>query len=311
MRTFLRVLDLGSFTAASLDAGLAPGAASQIVKELEAHLGVSLLVRTTRSLRPTEEGTRYAARARLILADVAELEDEVGGAERQVRGQLRVQIPSGLSRMLAGPALVAFTQRYPALSVEVVSDSGLPDFQTRRLDAAIFIGELPERDVLRRSLGRVPLMVTAAPGYLDRRGRPATPGDLSAHDCIGILSGQSGQRLDWRFRRGGEDIHVPVPSALAFDSSEAAVAAAVAGGGLLQMITYLLAEEMRRGALVQVLDDWLYPGPEISLVTPRLARKPRKLRVFEAFLTETVRRYGRRWRIGTEPGITPSEEPAA
>ncbi|MCT8330469.1 LysR family transcriptional regulator [Albidovulum sediminis] len=309
MRTFLRVLDLGSFTAASLDAGLAAGAASQIVKELEAHLGVSLLVRTTRSLRPTEEGRQYAARARLILADVAELEDDIGGAERQVRGQLRVQVPPGLARMLAGPALVGFHRRNPDLTIEVVSDSGIPDFLGRRLDAAIFIGELPERDLLKRSLGSVPLVVSAAPAYLDRRGRPGTPADLARHDCIGILSGLTGRRLDWRFRRDGRDQFVPVPSALAFESSDAAVAAAVAGGGLVQMIAYLVDEDLRRGALVQVLADWLYTGPEIMLLTPRLSRKPRRLRVVETFLADTVRRYGRRWQIGEPPPFIPSAEP--
>lgn len=297
MRVFLRVAERGSLTAASEELGYARGAASAIVKELEAHLGVQLLERTTRRLRLTEEGARYAERAREILAEIENLEDEVGGAERAARGLLRVQIPPGLARRIVAPALGGFCAAYPEIELEIVSKNSLPDFVADRLDAAVFVGEVPESGLVARPVGRIPMITVAAPRYLEAQGVPAHPGALDGHRCIGILSSATGRTVDWRFRKGEETVAVRPRGPVAFEGSDAAVAAAVAGLGLLQLASYLVFDEVRAGTLVPVLADWRAPAVEARLVHPRHRLKPKKLRVFEEFLIGLNARAKRKWGV--------------
>ena len=139
MSIFRRVAERGSFSAASTDLGLARGAASAIVAQLEERLGVQLIERTTRSLRLTEDGKAYLERAITIIDEVQALEDEVGAAERQPRGRLRVQIPAGLARLVVAPALPDFFEAYPEVELEIISRNGVPDFIGERIDAAIVV----------------------------------------------------------------------------------------------------------------------------------------------------------------------------
>lgn len=297
MQVFLRVADRGSLTAASEELGYAKGAASAILKELERHLGVQLVERTTRSLRLTEDGRAYADRARRILDEVAMLEDDIGSAERAPRGLLRVQVPAGLARVVLAPALPRFAETFPEVELHVLSKNSLPDFVADRLDAAVYAGNVPDRDLIARPVGRLPLLTVAAPGYLAARGAPQTPADLAQHSAVAVLSSVTGALVPWRFRDGADSIdHVP-RGPLAFEGAEAAVAAAVRGAGILQVASYLLYDEVRTGRLVPVLSNYRPPAAELRILHPRHRLKPRKLRVFEDFLialNETIRR---KWRI--------------
>lgn len=312
MRLFLRVAELGSLTAASTDLGLARGAASAIVADLERYLGVQLLERTTRKIRLTEEGSRYIERARGILDDIADLEDEVGQAERRPHGLLRVQIPPGLTRIVVAPAMPGFIARYPDIEVQILSRSDLPDFVGLRLDAALVVGPMPELDVVSRSLGHLPALTVAAPAYLERRGLPQGPADIAGHSCIRTISTATGNPVGWRFRENGKDTRIMVPGPLAFESPEAAVAAARRGGGILQIGSYLVYDDIRAGTLVSVLDDYRPEGPTLQIVHPRHRRKPKRLKMFEDFLVELNQRFRTRWHIrdtqGPGPGraVTPS-----
>ncbi len=266
MRIFLRVAELGSLTAASEDMGYARGAASAVVKELEAYLGVQLLERTTRSLRLTEDGQHYAERARAILSDVTSLEEEIGAAERRARGLLRVQIPPGLARRIVAPALRRFFDAHPEVKVHVVSRNALPDFVGDRLDAAVYVGDLPDSAIVARLVGRIPSLTVASPAYLARAGQPEHPNDLSRHRTVAILSSATGQPVPLRFRRGAEALSVTPEGPVAFEGSDAAVAAAVTGLGIVQLASYLVYDEVRSGALVPVLSDWRAPGADARLL---------------------------------------------
>ena len=313
MRVFLRVTELGSLTAASTDLGLARGAASAIVADLERYLGVQLLERTTRKIRLTEEGRQYVDRARGILADIAELEDEIGQSERRPHGLLRVQIPPGLTRIVVAPALPRFLADYPQIEVQILSRSDLPDFVGLRLDAALVVGPMPELDVVARPLGHLPAMTVASPAYLERRGTPRVPADLAAHDCVRTISTVTGSPVVWRFREGDRDVRVGLPGPLAFESPEAAVAAVRSGAGILQIGSYLVYDDIRAGRLVSVLDDFRPEGPTLQIVHPRHRRKPRRLKVFEDFLADLNLQVRARWNIrdSQSPGpgrrVTPSE----
>jgi LysR family transcriptional regulator for bpeEF and oprC len=297
MRVFLRVAELGSLTAASEDLGYARGAASAVVKDLEAYLGVQLLERTTRNLRLTEDGQHYAERARAILSDVTSLEDEIGAAERQARGLLRVQIPPGLARRIVAPALRRFFDAHPEVSVHIVSRNVMPDFVGDRLDAAVYVGDLPDSAIVARLVGRIPSMTVAAPSYLARAGTPDHPAELAHHRTIAILSSSSGQPVPMRFRRGAEVLSVTPEGPVAFEGSDAAVAAAVTGLGIVQLASYLVYDEVKSGALLPILSDWRAPGADARLLHPPHRFKPKKLRVFEEFLVDLNQHFRRKWNI--------------
>lgn len=289
MHLFQRVAELGSYAKASHELGLSSSVASTAIQELEAHLGVQLLRRTTRSVRPTEEGARYLERVRVILSELGELEDELKDAGRKVVGHLRLQTPVGFAHQIVARRLPAFLDAYPGLSIEILARNGLPDFTSESLDGAVFIGEVPDRDVVARPLGRSPFVFCAAPAYLARHGTPLTPEDLHRHHTISIRSSTTGAPLPWRFFQDGETQFLHLASRAVFEASEPAVEMAASGGGVLQMIRYLVAQDIAAGRLVPVLEDWLYPGADIVFVYPRHSRRPRRLRVLEDFVVDCYR----------------------
>lgn len=296
MRLFQRVAELGSYAKASTELGLSPSVTSTVIRDLEAHLGVQLLRRTTRSVKPTDEGSRYLERIRVILSEIDELEDEVKDAGRKVAGHLRLQVPVGFAHQFVAPRLAGFLDAHPRLTIELLARNGLPDFVGEALDGAVFIGEIPDRNVVARFLGRSPFVTCAAPGYLAKHGIPPTPEDLHGHHTIGVRSSTTGAALPFRFKRDGEVSHVQLNCRAVFEASEPAVEMASSGGGVLQMIEYLVASDLATGRLVQVLEDWLYPGADVVFVYPRHTRRPRRLRVLESFVLDCFRAAAR---IGT------------
>lgn len=297
MKVFQRVAERGSLSAASLDLGLSRGGASAIVTELEKYLGVQLIERTTRSLRLTEDGVYYLEKARAITEAVANLEDEVGSAERQPRGRLRVQIPAGLAALALAPAVADFLTAYPQVDLEILSRDGVPDFVGDQIDAAVLIGALPALDIVARPLGRIPLMTVASPDYLERQGIPVSIADLAQHCCIPIISSVSGRTVPWRFRIDGEETSVPVHGRVAFETAAAAVIAARRGVGILQLASYLVYKNIRSGQLVAVLEDIRPGSSEMFLAHPRHRLKPKKLKVFEQFLIELNPRTREKWGV--------------
>jgi len=297
MRIFVRVAERGSLSAASVDLGLARGAASAIMSDLERYLGVQLLERSTRSLRLTDDGRHYLERARSILADVESLEDEVGGAERQPRGRLRVQIPTGLTRLVVAPALPRFMATFPEIELEILSRNNTPDFVADEIDAAVVVGPVPVLDIVARPVGRIPHITVASPSYLQSHKAPASIEDLEEHRCIPILSTATGHSVPWRFRVEGRDIDYPCRGPLAFESAEAAVTAAARGAGILQLASYLVYDEVRSGRLVPVLEAIRPQAVRLSVVHKKHRLKPRKLRVFEEFLIDLDAATRRKWGV--------------
>jgi LysR family transcriptional regulator for bpeEF and oprC len=282
MTVFVRVAERGSFAGASADLGLSHGTASAVVKEIEAALGVELIRRTTRRMALTDAGLEYLSRARRILDEVEELDESVSERGR-VAGRLTVQAPVAFSRLVLAPSLGGLMARHPALRLSVISRDRLPDMIAESIDCLIYVGPLPDSALVARSLGRFPLIAAAAPDYLARRGAPEAPDDLEAHDLIDVTSATSGRPLPWRFRIAGRTVLRPAASArLAFESSEAAVAAAIAGAGIVQNISYVLRGPIEAGLLVPVLGAWRDPGSEMHLVTRRYLTVPARVKLFGA-----------------------------
>lgn len=297
MRVFLRVAELGSLTAASADLGYSHGMASAILRDLETYLGVRLLERTTRATRLTEEGVLYAERARAILAEIEALEDEVGAAERKPRGRLRVQIPPGLLRLVVAPELPRLFEAHPEVTLDLTSRNMIPDFVGDRLDAAVYVGDLPDSTLVSRTVGHIPLITLAAQDYLERCGTPVTPEDLARHDTIGVMAAATGRASPWSFRKGDQTRRFIPKGRLAVEEVGAAVTAAAGGLGIVQLASYQVYNEVRSGKLVQVLEDWRPDAFEVRLLMPSGRLRPRKLRVFEDFLIDTGKRFRERWRV--------------
>lgn len=288
MQVFVRVAERGSFVGAAADLGLSHGMASAVVKEIEAGLGTELIRRTTRRMALTEEGLVYLARARRILEEVEDL-DEALSTRGAVRGQLTVQAPVAFSRLVLAPSLGGFLRDHPGLRLSLVSRDRLPDMVADNIDALLYVGPLPDSALAVRTLGRFPLIAAAAPDYLAARGEPATPDDLAGHDLIDIVSATTGRPLPWQFSENGKTRLRPAHARLAFESSEAAVAAAISGAGIVQNISYVLAPHLAAGRLVPVLGAWRDPGSEMHLVTRRYSSPPARLRVFSDHVQKLVR----------------------
>lgn len=289
MQVFVRVAERGSFSAAAADLGLSHGMASAVVKETEAALGVELIRRTTRRMALTDEGMAYLAHARRILDEVAEMDEAMRDRGGRVAGRLAVQAPVAFARLLLAPSLGGFLERYPLLRLALLSRDRLPDMVAENIDVLVYVGPLPDSGQTVRTLGRFPLVTAATPAYLARHGMPAHPDELDAHRVIDIVSATQGRSLPWQFVVDGARVLRPVSSALSFESSEAAIAAAVSGAGIVQNISYALSGLLASGALVPVLAGYRDPGPEMHLVTRRYVTVPARVRAFAAHVQGLVR----------------------
>lgn len=289
IRTFIRVVERGSFSLAASDLGLSHGMASSMVKQLEARLGVELIRRTTRRMALTEEGMQYLETARRLVQELDDVEEEISRSGKAARGSLVVQAPSAFSRLLLAPSLGEFLSRHDELSFSLLSRDKLPDLIAEQIDMLIYTGELPDSSLVSRALSRFPIITVAAPSYLERNGIPETPDDLERHDLISIISATNGRPLDWWFSKSSKSILRSYRARLSFENSETAIAAAVNGVGICQNISYAVSAHIATGTLVPILNDWRPDGPVVKLVTRAYARVPARLRLFGAYLEEVVR----------------------
>lgn len=289
MRTLVRVAERGSFTRAAADLGLSHGMASAIVKALEDDLGVELIRRTTRRMALTPEGAAYVARARAIVEEVDALDDEMTGRQRERAVSLTLQVPIAFGRLVLAPALAPFLAENPGVDLRVLSRDRFPDMIAEGVDMLVYVGPIPDSGFVARRLGRFPILTAAAPDYLARRGSPASVDDLAAHDLVNVQSATSGRPLAWRFETAEGLRLVDQSARLSFESSEAAVAAAIGGAGVVQNIAYVLERPLAEGRLVRLLADQTDPGPDLSLVMRRWRRPPEAVRRILSFLRRLVR----------------------
>lgn len=291
MRVFVRVAERGGFGAAAADLGLSRGMASAVIKEVEARLGVELIRRTTRRMALTQDGLAYLERARAILDEVEALHERMAGTRERVEGRVTLQVPTAFSRLILAPSMGGFLDRYPGLQMVVHAQDRFPDMVAEGIDVLLYVapGPLADSGLVARSLGRFPLLAVATPEYLAAHGVPKTPEDLAGHRLIDIHSATTGRTLQWQFDLGGRQMLRPATGAVTFDSSEAAVAAALGGAGILMNISYALAEHVAAGRLVRVLREFQDPGPMLFVVTRRHARLPARLTATIEHLTRLTR----------------------
>lgn len=256
---FLAVLEHKSFSKAARQLQLSPPRVSEMVRQLEERLGVRLVERTTRSVAPTIAGERLMARLKPVLDDYRAALGVVDDFRDKPAGALRLTVAPPAVDATLMTTLTRFLVAYPEISLEISSDSALTDIVSGRFDAGIRPAHRLERDMIAvRVSNPLAMVVVAAPSYLARRGRPARPQDLAAHECIRIRLG-SDVILGWRLRIGRRTVEVAVDGQLVVNDAPMGVDAAVAGAGLLQFSRTALSRELGDGRLVTVLDDFQAP----------------------------------------------------
>ncbi|AWN53579.1 LysR family transcriptional regulator [Methylobacterium sp. 17Sr1-1] len=276
MQIFVRVAATGSLSAAARVLGLSQSGVTKHVAALEDRLGARLLHRTTRRLTLTEAGRHYLEACERILAEIDEAEAAAGAETAEPRGTLRLNVPVSFGVLHVAPALAAFGQAHPSLTVELGLNDRPVDLIEEGWDLALRIGHLRDSSLVARSLAPCRMQVCAAPSYLAAHGRPRRPEDLGGHNCLGYTLASSD---GWRFESGT----VAVSGSLRASNGAALVAAAAAGLGVIYQPTFLVAEALRRGSLV-ALGLGAIPSLPIHAVMPSRRRPPAKVRALVEFV---------------------------
>jgi DNA-binding transcriptional LysR family regulator len=297
--TFVKVVERGSFARAAERLGLSTSAVSRQIADLEQHLDVRLLNRTTRRLSLTEAGQAYHERCVQLLADLDEAEASVRAATIVPKGTLRLTCGVTFGERYLAPAIVEFAALNPQLSFDLDLSDRVVDLVDEGFDLAVRIGALGQQALVARRIGWTQLVCSAAPGYLERRGAPQSPDDLSAHDCLAYTYVATPNA--WSFELpDGERRSVRVPVRHRANNGRMLVALAVAGLGITMEPDFIVAPEIRSGALVRVLPRFPGPSAPIAAVYPSRRHLSAKVRAFVDFLA-TRCAVGGEWSLQAPP----------
>jgi DNA-binding transcriptional LysR family regulator len=283
--TFLAVAEHHSFSAAAVRLGVSPSAVSQSIRALEHRLGVVLFNRTTRSVSLTEIGTQYLERIGPSLRDLLAASEEVGDADREPCGLLRLNVPRAAYMIALQPILREFLDTYPKINVELALDNRLVDIVGGGFDAGIRFGDLVEKDMIAVRIGPpITAFIIASPEYIERHGSPGHPRDLLQHACICFRHVTTGQIERWDFARGDDKLELAVSGRVIINDSAALVQAALDGVGIAYVINGYIERFVEDGRLVRLLEEWSPRLPGLTLYYPDRRRVPPKLRAFIDFL---------------------------
>lgn len=284
MRLFTRIVDLGSFSRAAEQLDLPRASATQIIKQLETHLGVRLLLRTTRQVSTTLDGAAYYQRCVAILADIDEAEASFTQAARHPQGKLKVDLPGSLARLRVIPALADFYRAYPQITLEIGISDRYIDLVRDGVDCVLRAGELADSTLVARRLTLLPQITCASSDYLARHGTPQNLDELMAHQAVDYFSASSGKALPLEFVVAGQTQTLRLSAALAVNNADAYVAACEAGLGIVQVPLYHVAAQLAAGTLLELLPQQRPPALPLSVLYPQHRQLSPRLRVFVDWL---------------------------
>ena len=285
LMVFVRAADSGSFSATARDLGLSQPSVSRIVSELEARLGVKLLLRSTRRIVPTEAGAAFLRKARQILYDLEDADESARGVD-SLRGVLRVALPSVLCIKILIPGLPLFLKDHPQLKIEFLTSDNMQDLVADGVDVAIRFGKMSDSGFGARKLASLERMLVASPAYLAARGAPAVPDDLARHDLI--VGPLVAANWPWNFERDGKTDTIKVEPRFLLNSAEAAIASACHGLGLARAATLMCRDELASGQLVAALPGYQLDPVDLHAVFPAGRTPSQKVRLFTAFVSQLL-----------------------
>lgn len=282
MATFVKAVELGSFSAVADELNLSPQMVGKQVKMLEQHLGVSLLNRTTRKQSLTDFGRTFYQRAKLILADMDAAEEMAAVTRGVPSGRLRINAPVTFGVSSLSPKLLEYMVRYPQVSVDLTLSNELVDLVDGGYDAVFRIGELADCGLKALPLMPYQMVLCAAPSYLARRPPITTPWDLQEHECLAFA--YSDGRSHLRFEGPEGCIDVPIKSRLTINQGDPLLSGAVAGLGVVMLPLELVKDSLRSGTLVSLLPQYKVPVSPMNLLYAPDPRLTPKLRSFIDFV---------------------------
>ncbi len=285
MGLFARVVDRGSFAAAAADLGLSPSAVSKLVTRLESRLGVRLLNRTTRRLALTAEGEVFLDRSRKILDAIEAAETEISATRRSAQGHLRVHAFPSFAADHLSAVLPAFLARYPRVTFDFLVTNRVVDLLDDNIDVALRVGPLVDPAYAARRITDLTQVVCASPAYLAKHGTPLHPHDLAHHSCL-TLSHIPNSRL-WSFDIGGAAVEVEVDGPVVADSAHMLLNLAVSGTGIIRFGDIIVAEAVRSGRLIPLMENFQKPdGLPLWVIFQRRRQRTPRVKAFLDFLME-------------------------
>jgi len=290
LRSFAAIVEHGSFARAAANLGVSPSALSQTIRGLETRLGVRLLNRTTRSVAPTDAGTRLLERLQPAMAEFDAAVADLKATRGTPSGLLRINCPRTAAIHVLRPLIGPFLKAYPEITLDIVTEEKLVDIVATRFDAGIRLGEKVEQDMVAVKLGgELEMLVVGSPDYFAQHGKPKSPRDLKAHRCLNTRWPTDGSLYRWEFERGTEELEAAVTGPLIVNEPELAVQAAVDGVGLAFLFRYQVQAALAAGKLVAVLKEWTPPFPGFYLYYPSRRQMPPALRAFVDFIGRPAR----------------------
>jgi len=297
MKTFVRVVEAGSFSAVAHESDTTQSAVSKQVAALERELGARLLTRTTRSLALTEDGSRYFEQVRRLVAEVAEAEGALQRGERQLTGWLRIAASVGFGRLKLMPVVQSFLSEHRGVKIDLRLNDGFIDLVEQGIDVAVRVGDLADSSLIARRVGTTHRMLMAHRNYLRSLPKglkpPKVPEDLASHNCI--VYTEVAMRNAWSFKAGpgapdpvGTTRVVRVEGNLQTNSSEVMRASVLAGMGIGYSPTWLFDEELANGEVQRLLPDWETLPIPVHVVSPRERRDSAKVRAFSEHVGKTL-----------------------
>jgi DNA-binding transcriptional LysR family regulator len=291
LQVFVAVVDAGSFVGGAAALGLSKAATSRVVAELEAHLGVRLLNRTTRRLSLTVEGETFLSRARELLAGFAEAEAEMSSQAGAAVGQLKLNVPVSFGLLHLAPLWPAFMAQHPKVTLDVTLSDRVVDLVDEGYDLAVRIARLPASSLVSRKLTSTRMVLCASPEYLRRHGTPAHPAELAVHTVMAYSLLSLGE--NWAFDGPQGPVTVKITPRMRTNSGDTCRTAALAHAGIVLQPTFLVGAELLSGALVEVLPQFRSIELDVYAVYPSRKHLTPKVRMLIDFLVESFRL--RRW----------------
>lgn len=300
IESFVAVAAKGSLTAAAQAEGVAPAVVGRRIDALEARLGVKLLLRTTRRITLTHEGSAFLEDCQRLLADLANAEASVSAGGVKASGHLRITAPAGFGRRHVAPLVPRFLDLHPDVSVSLNLSDRVVDIVNEGFDCAVRVGDLADSALVSVRLADNRRLCVATPGYLERAGTPRQPGDLARHRCL-ALSSDASQSRGWAFLVEGELVHLRPGGRMDCNDGQVLHDWCLQGHGIAWRSTWEVEGDIAAGALVSVLDDYAAPPSGIYAVIAQRKHLPLRVRLWIDFLKHSYGAAGY-WKTKT-PGM--------
>lgn len=299
IESFVAVATKGSLTAAAQAEGVAPAVIGRRIDALEERLGVKLLVRTTRRITLTHEGSAFLEDCQRLLTDLANAEASVSAGGVKAAGSLRVTAPAGFGRRHVAPLVPRFLAQHPDVHLSLNLSDRVVDIVNEGFDCAVRVGDLQDSSLISVRLADNRRLCVASPAYLQRAGAPRHPSELVRHACL-TLSSEASQTRGWAFRVDGELVHLRPSGRLDCSDGQVLHDWCVEGLGIAWRSTWEVEQDIAAGRLVSVLDDFAAPPNGIYAVFPSAKHLPLRVRLWIDFLKHTYGDAGY-WRVPSSP----------